>query len=50
MYDFVVYLLEEGVLGLAQEISDGVLCDFFIDGVQYAQTFTPDEYIIKLNI
>lgn len=50
MYDFVVFLLEEGVLGLATEISDGIECVYYIDGVEFSQTFDHSEFRIMLDI
>lgn len=50
MYDFVVFLLEEGVLGLATEISDGIECIYYIDGVEFSDTFESGEFRIVLDI
>jgi hypothetical protein len=50
MYDMVIYLLEEGVLGLAKEINDGVQCEYWIDGVSYSETFETNEYTLVLDL
>lgn len=50
MFDFVVLLHEEGVLGLAKEIADGILCEYHIDGIQYENTFELDEYSVIIDL
>jgi len=50
MYDYVVLLLEEGVLGLAKEISDGIHCVYRIDGIEYSQTFEYNEYEVVVDL
>lgn len=44
MYDYVVFLLEEGVLGLAKEISDGIKCDYYIEGISMSDCFSFGDY------
>lgn len=50
MFEFVVYLHDEGVLGLAEGISDGIRCEYYIDGVQYENIFEPDEYSVIIDL
>lgn len=50
MYDYVVFLLEEGVLGLAHEISDGIECTYYIDGIEFSDTFEYGDFRKILDI
>lgn len=46
MYELIVLLLEEGVLGLAREISDGIECTYYLEGISFTITCEPGEYHI----
>ena len=50
MHDFVVFLLEEGVLGLANEIPGGIDCVYFVDGVEFQSTFDITEFKIIIEV
>ena len=51
MYDYVVLLLEEGVLGMAtQKYDDLMEVEYYLEGIQFTETFDQCEYTIVQHL
>lgn len=44
MEEFLVYLINEGVYGIAHELLDGISCKYFIDSSELNDHFSSNEY------